>query len=93
MRKFALLIAAFILSLNLCACACNNMDTVTDPTPSAPTTQTDNTPSESMIIPTPETNIPDPSTNNGNESMLPDETPGNTTNDHTGTTGTTGDMK
>ncbi len=85
MKKIALLVAAFILSISLCACACDNMTPATEPTTNTTTNQTNTIPSETMTIPTPETNIPDPSVDPGNNTLLPDGTTGENTSGQTGT--------
>lgn len=90
MKRIAFLVVAFVLSLNLCACACDNTAPATNPTTNTPTSQTDNTPSGTMTIPMPETNIPDPSVDPGNNTLLPDATSGDNTTGESGTTGTTG---
>ena len=45
-----------VLALNLCACACSNMDPATTPS----TTNNTMMPTDTMTVPVPETNIPDP---------------------------------
>ena len=85
MKKCALLVVAFIVSVSLCACACDNMTPTTNPTNNTTTNPTDTIPSETMIIPTPETNIPDPSVEPGDNNLLPDGTTGDNITRQTGT--------
>ena len=56
MKKFAIFALGLVLALNLCACACSNMDPATTPS----TTNNTMMPTDTMTVPVPETNIPDP---------------------------------
>ena len=61
MRKITFLVMGLVLALNLCACGCaNNAPATTPTTTHAPTTNNTMMPTETMTVPVPETNIPDP---------------------------------
>jgi hypothetical protein len=55
-KKIAIFALGLVLALNLCACACSNMDPATTPS----TTNNTMMPTDTMTVPVPETNIPDP---------------------------------
>jgi len=75
MKKLAFLIMSLALVCALCACACTNNDPAT--TPSTQTTPaTNNMPTDTMTIPVPETNIPDPSVDTSLPTDVPDGTNG-----------------
>ena len=60
MKKVSIFIMGLVLALSLCACACSNNAPATTPsTTNTPTTT--NMPTDTLTIPVPETNIPDPS--------------------------------
>lgn len=64
MKKIAMMVTGLVLALSLCACGCANNAPAT--TPSENTTNTTGATqkpmaTDSMTIPVPETNIPDPS--------------------------------
>ena len=90
MKKIALFIMGAVMTLSLCACACNNTAPATTPTTTAPTTRPTTVPTtapptmptETFTVPIPETNIPDPSV----DTSLPE----GTMNDTTGNEATNG---
>ena len=61
MKKIVFLALGLILALNLCACSWSNMDpTNTTPVTTVPATDNTMMPTETVTVPVPETNIPDP---------------------------------
>lgn len=69
MKKIAIWVMGLVLSISLCACACTNTAPAT--TPSSTNSTNNAMPTETMTIPVPETNIPDPSV----DTTLPGGTP------------------
>lgn len=60
MKKLAIFVTALMMALSMCACACDNTAPATDPSTNNGTGNT-MMPTETMTIPVPSTNIPDPS--------------------------------
>ena len=79
MKKIAILIMSLALALSLCACACANNAPATMPS-TVTTPNTTNMPTDTMTIPVPETNIPDPSVDTTLPGGMPDGTNGVTSN-------------
>ena len=66
MKRFAIMILSVAMAASLCACGCTNKEPA-GTTPSkdtAPSTQTDKIPTETVTIPVPETNVPDTGVDN-----------------------------
>jgi hypothetical protein len=59
-KKIAIFALGLVLALNLCACACSNMDPATTPSTTTNPTRDTVMPTDTMTVPVPETNIPDP---------------------------------
>lgn len=78
MKKFSIALLVCLLVFALAACGRGNEPMTTDTTGSMPT-----------ILPTMDTNIPDPDTNGGTESDTWNTDPSDFTTDGTGNTGTT----
>ena len=83
MKKIAMLVTGLALAFSLCACGCDNSAPATGPSGTKGNTSTTGTTqkpmaTDSMTIPVPETNIPDPSV----DASMPGGVP-------TGTTGAT----
>ena len=78
MKKIAIFTLGLVMALSLCACACRNMEPATTPTTNrpttAPTTNVTMMPTETVTIPVPETNIPDPGVNGNSTNGMTDGT-------------------
>lgn len=73
MKKIAIFVCGLIIALNLCACGCTDREPATAPT----TTNDTMMPTETMTVPVPETNIPDPEVNgNSTDNGLNDPSTG-----------------
>lgn len=85
MKKIAMMIFGAVLALSLCACGCSNNTPATTPSvTNSSTTNTDKMPTDTMTIPVPETNIPDPSVDSSMPSTMPN---GSTATEGNGNTG------
>ena len=59
MKKIAIFALGLAIAISLCACGCSNMDPATTPS-TTNTTRNTVMPTDTMTVPVPETNIPDP---------------------------------
>ena len=64
MKKITIFALCLALAASLCACGCSNNMPETTPSATSGTNGNDKMPTETMTVPVPETNIPDPSVNN-----------------------------
>ncbi len=79
MKKIAMMVTGLALAFSLCACACTNNAPATNPSKNTNgTTGATQKPmaTDSMTIPVPETNIPDPSVDGTDPSGMTNGTVG-----------------
>lgn len=72
MKKIAIFVLCLALALSLCACACTNGAPATTPSTNTVPSTGNAMPTETMVVPVPETNIPDPTVDTAMPDMLPE---------------------